>query len=62
MANSKQSQTRRLKMSERAQQQLALHFPDVPETLLWRRKSNDGFTNRVTDAECGRWSASLGVI
>jgi hypothetical protein len=44
MANSKQSQTRRLNMSERAQQQLALHFPDVPETLLWRRKSNDGFT------------------
>lgn len=44
MANSKQSQSRRLKMSERAQQQLALHFPDVPETLLWRRKSNDGFT------------------
>lgn len=44
MANSKQSQTRRLKMSERAQQQLELHFPDVPDTLLWRRKSNDGFT------------------
>lgn len=44
MANSKQSQSRRLKMSERAQQQLALHFPDVPESLLWRRKSNDGFT------------------
>lgn len=44
MANAKQSQTRRLNMSERAQQQLALHFPDVPETLLWRRKSNDGFT------------------
>lgn len=44
MANAKQAQTRRLKMSERAQQQLALHFPDVPETLLWRRKSNDGFT------------------
>lgn len=44
MANSKQSHTRRLKMAERAQQQLALHFPDVPETLLWRRKSNDGFT------------------
>lgn len=31
-------------MAERAQQQLALHFPDVPDTLLWRRKSNDGFT------------------
>lgn len=44
MANSKQSQARRLKMSERAQQQLALHFPDVPETLLWRRNRNDGFT------------------
>lgn len=44
MANSKQSQTRRLKMAERAQQQLDLHFPEVPSTLLWRRKSNDGFT------------------
>ena len=44
MANAKQSQTRRLKMSERAQLQLALHFPDVPDTLLWRRSSNDGFT------------------
>lgn len=44
MANSKQSQSRRLKMSERAQQQLALHFPGVPESLLWRRNSNDGFT------------------
>jgi hypothetical protein len=44
MANSKQSQTRRLKMADRAQQQLDLHFPDVPPSLLWRRKSNDGFT------------------
>jgi hypothetical protein len=44
MANSKQSQTRRLNMAERAQQQLDLHFPEVPTTLLWRRKSNDGFT------------------
>lgn len=41
MANSKQSQSRRLKMAERAQQQLDLHFPHVPPTLLWRRKSND---------------------
>ena len=31
-------------MAERAQQQLDLHFPHVPPTLLWRRKSNDGFT------------------
>lgn len=44
MANSKQSQSRRLKMAERAQQQLDLHFSHVPPTLLWRRKSNDGFT------------------
>jgi len=44
MANSKQSQNRRLKMAERAQQQLDLHFPRVTSTLLWRRKSNDGFT------------------
>jgi hypothetical protein len=44
MANSKQSQTRRLKMAERAQQQLDLHFPEVAASLLWRRKSNDGFT------------------
>jgi hypothetical protein len=43
MANSKQSQTRRLKMAERAQQQLDLHFPEVPPSLLWRRTSNDGF-------------------
>ncbi|MGO4395295.1 hypothetical protein AB4Z46_28465 [Variovorax sp. M-6] len=31
-------------MADRAQQQLALHFPGFDETLLWRRKSNDGFT------------------
>lgn len=43
MANSKQSQSRRLKMAERAQQQLDLHFPTVPPTLLFRRKVNDGF-------------------
>ena len=44
MANSKQSQNRRLKMAERAQQQLALHFPNVLDALVWRRKTNDGFT------------------
>ena len=31
-------------MSERAQQQLELHFPDCPSAWLWRRKTNDGFT------------------
>jgi hypothetical protein len=44
VANSKQSQNRRLKMAERAQQQLALHFPNVLDALVWRRKTNDGFT------------------
>jgi hypothetical protein len=44
VANAKQSQNRRLKMAERAQQQLALHFPNVLDALVWRRKTNDGFT------------------
>ena len=44
MANSKQAHARRLKMADRAEQQLGLHFPEIPSTLLWRRKSNDGFT------------------
>jgi hypothetical protein len=44
MANQKQAATRRLKMSERAQQQLDLHFPDITPQWLWRRKTNDGFT------------------
>lgn len=44
MANQKQAATRRLKMSERAQQQLDLHFPAFPQQWLWRRKTNDGFT------------------
>lgn len=44
MANQKQAATKRLKMSERAQQQLDLHFTDFPSQWLWRRKTNDGFT------------------
>lgn len=44
MANQKQVATKRLKMSERAQQQLDLHFPEYPPQWLWRRKTNDGFT------------------
>lgn len=44
MANSKQATAKRLNMSERAQQQLDLHFPAFPPALLWRRKTNDGFT------------------
>src|SRR5690606_31982026 len=44
MANQKQAATKRLKMSERAQQQLDLHFAGFPSQWLWRRKTNDGFT------------------
>jgi hypothetical protein len=32
-----------MKMAERAQQLLELHFPGVPEAWLWHRKRNDGF-------------------
>jgi len=44
MANGKQASARRVKMAERAQQQMDLHFPGVPEAWLWTRKKNDGFT------------------
>ncbi|MGC7403994.1 hypothetical protein ACPWR0_14475 [Pandoraea pneumonica] len=44
MANAKQATTRRLKMAERAQQLLELHFPGFPAVWLWQRKTNDGFT------------------
>ena len=44
MANQKQTATKRLKMSERAQKQLELLFPEVPSQCIWRRKTNDGYT------------------
>lgn len=44
MANQKQASTKRLKMSERAQKQLELLFPEVPSQWIWRRKTNDGYT------------------
>lgn len=44
MANQKQAATKRLKMSERAQKQLELLFPEVPSQWIWRRKTNDGYT------------------
>ncbi|OQS45783.1 hypothetical protein B0T49_19475 [Chromobacterium violaceum] len=31
-------------MAERAEQQRAVHFPNVPAAWLWHRKTNDGFT------------------
>jgi hypothetical protein len=44
MANGKQASARRLKMAERAQMQMDLHFPNCPSAVLWQRKTNDGFT------------------
>jgi hypothetical protein len=32
-----------MKMAERAQQQMEVHFPKVPRLLIWHRKTNDGF-------------------
>ncbi len=45
MANGKQSTTKRMKMSERAQKQMEIHFPEVPPSLQWHRKKNDGYTS-----------------
>lgn len=42
--NQKQTATKRMKMSERAQQQLEVHFPSYPTDYLWQRKTNDGYT------------------
>lgn len=44
MANGKQATAKRISMAERAQQQMDLHFSNVPSVWLWRRKTNDGFT------------------
>lgn len=44
MVNVKQAGTKRLKMSERAQQQQELHFPSLNPLMLWQRKVNDGYT------------------
>lgn len=39
----KQAQAQRMKMAERAQQQLELHFPGIPDYLIWNRKRDFGF-------------------
>lgn len=44
MATVKQAGSKRLKMSERAEQQLQLLFPETPQQWLWKRKTNDGYT------------------
>jgi len=44
MANAKQAGARRLKMAERAQQAMDIHFPGVRTEWLWQRRTNDGYT------------------
>lgn len=44
MANGKQASVKRLKMAERSQVQMDLHFPNYDKCLIWHRKTNDGFT------------------
>lgn len=44
MANGKQASVKRLKMAERAQQQMDILFPNFHAAWVWRRKTNDGFT------------------
>lgn len=43
MANGRQATARRMKMSERSQQQMKLLFPNTPPAFIWHRKTNDGF-------------------
>ncbi|APO56480.1 hypothetical protein LUI11_25770 [Bradyrhizobium diazoefficiens] len=44
MANGRQATAKRMKMAERAQQLMNLHFPNVDSSFIWHRKTNDGFT------------------
>ncbi|SHF09886.1 hypothetical protein SAMN02745157_1636 [Kaistia soli DSM 19436] len=43
MANGRQATTKRMKMAERAEQAMNVHFPNMPSWWLWHRKTNDGF-------------------
>ncbi|TKC91718.1 hypothetical protein FAZ69_04560 [Trinickia terrae] len=43
MLTPKQSTTKRLKMAERAQQLMDVHFPGMSPAYLWHRKKNDGY-------------------
>lgn len=44
MATQKQSQRRRLNMTERAEEQMKIQFPDYSEELLWKRSRNHGYS------------------
>ncbi|WP_426320477.1 hypothetical protein [Pseudoduganella sp. R-43] len=39
-----QATAKRMKMADRAQQQMDIHFPNMPAAWVWRRKTNDGYT------------------
>ena len=43
MATQKQTRRRRLNMTERAEEQMKIQFPDFPDELLWKRSRNHGF-------------------
>jgi hypothetical protein len=43
VATQKPTTAKRLKMAERAQQLMELHFPGTPEPWLWHRTKNDGY-------------------
>ncbi|MES2072939.1 MAG: hypothetical protein V4488_21460 [Pseudomonadota bacterium] len=43
MINIKQAAAKRMKMSERAQQLMDIHFPGMPASFIWHRKTNDGY-------------------
>lgn len=44
MATQKQTRRRRLNMTERAEEQMKIQFPEYPEELLWERSRNDGYS------------------
>lgn len=43
MTNLKQALAQRMKMADRAQQQLELLFPNVPDIWIWNRKRDHGY-------------------
>ncbi|ENT5166899.1 hypothetical protein ISH43_29470 [Pseudomonas aeruginosa] len=44
MANGKQASAKKLKMAEKAQQLMGVHFPGIPPQWVWHRKTNDGYS------------------
>jgi hypothetical protein len=44
MANGRQATAKRMKMADRAQHLMTVHFPNMHPSFIWHRKTNDGFT------------------